>query len=418
MMAASAIILLLLSIMGSALFSGIELAFVTANKIQLEIQKQKGGITAKALSLFFNNPTQFLGTTLIGNTVMLVIYGTLFDRLLKVPLNNLVGSSEALQIIIITIVSTIIILILGEFAPKNLFRINPNGVLTALALPLLGLYLLLFPFVKFTVWLAEMLLKIFFGIDHHKVPQPTLSRIDLQHYVRMSDQNPDERKKVDAMLFEKALELPRVKVRECMVPRLEVAAIDKDDSVEEIIQKFIETKHSKLIVYHNNIDEVAGYIHHQDILKNTRKIWPIITVPEAMPATDLLNVFIKENKSIAWVKDEFGGTAGIVTLEDIMEEIFGEIQDEYDDNEFVEKYDAEKNEYEFSARLEIDYLNEKYGLNLPEGDYETLSGYIITRHEDIPDAGDIIYINDYEFTITEVSNTTVKSVKMKPLNEG
>ncbi|OWY22136.1 HlyC/CorC family transporter [Sphingobacteriales bacterium UPWRP_1] len=409
--------LLLLAILGSALFSGIELAFVTANKIQLEIQKQKGGVTARALSVFFGNPTQFLGTTLIGNTVMLVIYGTQFDRLLNEPLAQIIGTSEALQILVTTLVSTVVILIVGEFAPKNLFRINPNGILNVLALPFMAIYLLLFPFVRFTVWVSDNLLKVFFGIDYHKVPQPTLSRIDLQHYVRMSDQNPDERKKVDAMLFERALELPKVKVRECMVPRLEIAAIDQDDSMEDIIQTFIETKHSKLIVYKNSIDEVAGYIHHQDILKNTRKIWPIITVPEAMPATDLLNVFIKENKSIAWVKDEFGGTAGIVTLEDIMEEIFGEIQDEYDDDEFVEKYNPETGEYEFSARLEIDYLNEKYQLNLPEGDYETLSGYIITRHEDIPDAGEVIYIDDYAFTITEVSNTTVKSVKMKVTEE-
>ncbi|OWY23663.1 HlyC/CorC family transporter [Sphingobacteriales bacterium UPWRP_1] len=416
-MATVSLTLLIIAIAGSALFSGIELAFVTANKIQLEIQKQKGGITARALSIFFSNPTQFLGTTLIGNTVMLVIYGTQFDRLINEPLSQIIGNSEVLQILITTLISTIVILIVGEFAPKNLFRINPNGVLNVLALPFMALYLLLFPFVRFTVWVSDNLLKVFFGIDYHKVPQPTLSRIDLQHYVRMSDQNPDERKKVDAMLFERALELPRVKVRECMVPRLEVAAIDQDDSMEEIIQTFIETKHSKLIVYKNSIDEVTGYIHHQDILKATRKIWPIITVPEAMPATDLLNVFIKENKSIAWVKDEFGGTAGIVTLEDIMEEIFGEIQDEYDDDEFVEKYNPETNEYEFSARLEIDYLNEKYQLNLPEGDYETLSGYIITRHEDIPDAGEVIYIDDYAFTITEVTNTTVKSVKMKVLEE-
>lgn len=408
---------LLLAVLGSALFSGVEIAFITANKISLEIQKQKGSITSKVLTVFYNNPTQFLGTMLIGNTVMLVIYSTLFEALIQQPLNQFVTNSEVASILIVTLVSTVIILIFGEFVPKNIFRISPNGVLNVFALPIWVLYILLFPFVRFSVWLADNILKLVWGIDYHKLPQPTLSLIDLQHYVHSNKQDPDENHKVDTRLFQRALELPHVKVRACMVPRLEVAAINKDSTLEEVRKIFIETKHSKLIAYQNSIDEVVGYVHHQDILKNTFKIWPIITVPEAMPATNLLNVFIKENKSIAWVKDEFGGTAGIITLEDIMEEIFGEIQDEFDNDDFIEKYDEDAEEYEFSARLEIDYLNDKYDFKIPPGDYETLSGYIIARNEDIPDEGEVIYIDDFQFTITEVSNTTIKSVKVKLLDE-
>ncbi|QQS29438.1 MAG: HlyC/CorC family transporter [Sphingobacteriales bacterium] len=408
---------LVLVVIGSALFSGIELAFITANKISLEIQKQKGSMTSKALTVFYNNPTQFLGTLLIGNTVMLVIYSTLFEAMLHQPLPDIITQSKALTIAIVTFISTVVILIFGEFVPKNIFRINPNAFLNIFAFPVWIVYILLFPFVRFSVWLAENIIKLVWGIDYQKVPQPTLSLIDLQHYVHSNKQNPDEDYKVDTLLFQRALELPSVKARACMVPRLEIAAINKDSQIEEVRKLFIETKHSKIIAYQNSIDDVVGYIHHQDILKNTYKIWPIITVPEAMPATNLLNLFIKENKSIALVKDEFGGTAGIITLEDIMEEIFGEIHDEFDNDDFVEAFLEDADEYLLSARLEIDYLNDKYGFKIPPGDYETLSGYIIARNEDIPDEGEVLYIDEFRFTISEVSNTTVKTVRMKLIEE-
>lgn len=343
----------------------------------------------------------------------MVIYSTTFEGLLKKQFEWIAGDLEAVTILLVTLVSTVVILIFGEFIPKNLFRINPNGMLNLAAIPFFVLYLLFYPFVRLSVWLAEVIIRMFFGIEYHKMPQPTLSRIDLQHYIKSGRQDPDDSYKVDTRLFERALELPHVKVRACMVPRLEVAAVSIEDDLAEVRKQFIETKHSKLIVCQNSLDEVLGYMHHQDVLKGNLKVWPIISVPEAMPATNLLNEFIRQNKSIAWVKDEYGGTAGIITLEDIMEEIFGEIQDEYDEDEFTETYDEANDEYEFSARLEIDYLNEKYNFDIPAGDYETLSGYIIAMNEDIPDAGEVLFIGNFRFTITEVSNTTVVTVKLK-----
>ncbi len=402
---------LILTLLASAFFSGLEFAFISANKLQVELKKKQGGILGRTLGRYFGKPSRFLATTLVGNNIALVLYSILIAKLLEPPLISLFGEAELLIFLCQTLISTIIILIVGEFIPKNLFRLNPNGIFNVVAIPFLFFYWTFWIFVTIVVFLAKILLRLLFGIDYKDEEKAVFGRVDLQHYLKEMTVHDEEDEDVDTNLFEKALELRHIKVRECMIPRPEIEAIEHTDDLNIIKQRFIETKHSKLIVYKDSIDHVIGYLHHQDLLKKRSKVWKIIEVPETMAAADLLDKFIKERKSIALVADEFGGTAGIVTLEDIIEEIFGEIRDEHDDESFVEQKIAD-NQYEFSARLEIDYLNEHYELNIPEGDYETLAGYIVNKYENIPQSGETIDIDQFSFLITEVSHTRIEKVKM------
>jgi len=402
---------LILTLLASAFFSGLEFAFISANKLQVELKKQQGGILGRTLGMYFGKPSRFLATTLVGNNIALVLYSILIAKLLEPPLINFFGQAELPIFLTQTLISTVIILIVGEFIPKNLFRLNPNGIFNVIAIPFLLIYWSFWIFVIVVVFLAKILLRMLFGIDYQDEEKTVFGRVDLQHYLKETTINDEEAEDIDTHLFEKALELSHMKVRECMIPRTEIEAIDNVDNVEIIKQRFIETKHSKLLVYQDNIDHVIGYIHHQDLLKKRIKVWKIIVVPETMAAADLLEKFIKERKSIALVEDEFGGTAGIVTLEDIIEEIFGEIRDEHDDESFTEQKIAD-NQFIFSARLEIDYLNEHYNLQIPEGDYETLAGYIVNKYENIPQKGETIDIEQFSFIITEVSHTRIEKVNM------
>ncbi|MGB1204353.1 MAG: hemolysin family protein [Chitinophagales bacterium] len=406
------ILILVLSILASAFFSGLELAFISANKLRVELQKQKGDSLAKVIEIFYNKPTQFLGTTLVCNNIALVVYGGAMSKLLEPSV--LIWTNEAAlpSLFIQTLISTLIILIFGEFVPKNLFRINPSGNLQRFAKPFYFLYRLLYPFVFFVVWLSNLLLTVLFKIKYEET-QAGFGKMDLQKYMQFTNNNAHEEKKIDLILFDKALHLNSKKVRECMIPRTEIKAVEENDDLKSIRQQFIDTKHSKIIVYQDNIDNIKGYLHHQDILQNTIKVWSAIIVPEAMSVRVLLNKFMKEHRSMAWVVDEFGGTAGIITLEDIIEEVFGEIHDEHDDVFFLEKEIVKNKEYEFSARHEIDYLNEKYKLNIPQGDYETLAGYILTHHTSIPKKDDVIFIGNYEFSVISVSKNRLETVGMK-----
>lgn len=412
---------LIITLLASAFFSGLEFAFISANKLKLALQQKQGGLVARLLSLYYKKPSQFLATTLTGNNIAMVFYGITMAKILEPYLYEWFPNSELLVQLTLTIISTILILIVGEFLPKNLFRLNPNGILHALALPFAVIYGGLWIFVVLVVFLSKILLKLFFRIDYKDEEQLALGKVDLQHYLEenldvstdnASISNNEPAPEENTLLIQKTLELTHTKIRECMVPRTEVIGIEQTEALEEVKQKFIETKHSKLVVYEEDIDHIVGYVHHQDILKNKKNVWNIMAVPETMPAVTLLQTFIRNRKSIAYVVDEFGGTAGLVTLEDIIEEIFGEIEDEHDEKGLVDKQIDERN-FRFSARLEIDFLNEKYNLQIPEGDYETLSGYIIHIHESIPAIGELIETAHFEFKILDASQNRIKMVLLR-----
>jgi CBS domain containing-hemolysin-like protein len=335
---------------------------------------------------------------------------------------NTVGlpHNEYLRLFLDTIIATIVVLFLAEFIPKAIFRSKPESILSFLTLPIQFFYYLLYPIAQLFVRISEFILRYLFGVRINE-EKTIFSRVDLEHFVKQmrTGHDIDNEDDSNSELFENALSLSKVKIRECLIPRNEIEAVSINTSVEEVKNIFIETKRSKLIVYEDNIDNVVGYLHSIDALKKPKDIKSVMhsipMVPETMITVDLLNQFTKERKSIAWVVDEFGGTAGIVTMEDILEEIFGEIHDEYDEEEYIEKQ-LSSNEYIFSGRLEIDYLNEKYHFDLPVEDAETLSGFIIENHESIPKQKERIIVGNYEFVMLHVSDTRIETVKVKSLH--
>lgn len=400
-------------------FSGIEIAFVSVSKLTIELKRKQGSYSGKVLSRFMENPATFIGTSLVGVNIALVVYGLLMTELTD-GFFDLVGlHNEYLRLLLDTVIATIVVLVLGEFIPKAIFRSKPETTLTILTLPIQFFYYLLFPVAKLFVRISEFILTYLFNVRIAENKQ-VYSRIDLEQFVKQMRTGQDtDKEDVNTDLFENALNLSQVKIRECLIPRNEIEAVSVDTPIDEVRKLFLETKLSKIIIYEDSIDNVLGYLHHLDFLRNPQSLKDILhkipSVPETMSAVNLLNQFTRERKSIAWVIDEFGGTAGIVTMEDILEEIFGEIEDEYDVEEYVENQ-ISANEYIFSGRLEIDYLNQKYGLNLPEDDAETLSGYIIENHESIPKQKEKIVIGDYEFDMLLTSETRIDMVKMKALN--
>lgn len=412
--------LIIFSLIASAFFSGIEIAYLTSNRLKIELLKKQGSLSGKLLSNFVESPSSFLATTLVGVNIALTIFGIMMSQLLEPWLFHNLPSpikSEIYVLLLQTIISTAIVLIVGEFVPKIIFRLNPDNLLRFFALPLTGIYYAFYPLVFIVQKLSEFILKKIFKVDMATI-KPIFTKVDLEDYVDQFVKN-EENIKTDSIntnIFENVLYLPETKARECMVPRNEIIAVDIDASIEEVTLKITQTKLSRLLVYEENIDNIIGYIHHLSLLKRPNNIseilFPVEVVPESMPAKELLNLFTKKQKIIAWVVDEFGGTSGIITMEDVLEEIFGEIKDEHDEEDLIEKQ-VDENDYIFAGRLEIDYLNEKYHLNFPEGDYETLSGYILAQHEDIPELNEEIYINDYKFEIISVSDTRIETVKLK-----
>ncbi|HEX9514301.1 MAG TPA: hemolysin family protein [Puia sp.] len=407
-----------------AFFAGIEVAFVKANKLAIELKKKQGLSSAIILSHFMEHPALFMGTTLVGFNVFLVIFGLMVGETF-LPLWNLLitkihmpGSYvNAIRLFVETLVASGFILLFGEFIPKALFRAKSDSMLSFFASTIDFLNRLFYPIAGFFVAIAQWILKYVFNVrmDDRK---GVFSSTDLEHFMQQTRDAMEDSKDLNKSLFEAALSLPKVKVRECLVPRKEIEGVDLNMPIEEVRKKFVETKLSKLVVYDGNLDHVSGYVHQLDLFKKPPFIKSILhtipAVPESMSATDLINKFSRERKSIAWVVDEFGGTAGIVTMEDLLEEIFGEIRDEYDTEEFEEKK-LSNDEFIFSGRLELDHLNEKYGLDLPVNESETLSGYIINQHETIPHLKDRIIIGDYEFEILNVSDTRIEMVRLKVL---
>lgn len=421
---------LLLYILGCILmigfFAGTEIAFVSANKLNLELKKKQGTFAGKILARFTQAPEEFIGTSLIGVNVVLVIYGLLMtelnDEWMAKILPAALFANEYVRLVIDTLVATVIILIFAEFLPKAIFRSKAEQVLTIFAFPMMVMYYSLFWLAKLFVGISEFILKYLFNVrirEHNNV----FNRVDLEHFVKQSlhghGAESESSNELNTELFENALYLVNVRIRKCMIPRNEIEAVDVTTPVSDVRQRFIDTQLSKIIVYEGTIDNIVGYLHHLDLNRRPQTIRQVLhtitAVPEAMSAVDLMNRFTKERKSIAWVIDEFGGTAGIVTMEDVLEEIFGDINDEYDVQEYVEKQ-ISQNEFIFSGRLKLDYLCEKYNLTFAEdGEAETLSGYIIAQHETIPKNKERIIINNYEFDVLLVSDTRIETVKLKML---
>ena len=415
------LIAIIVSLLLIGFFSGIEIAFVSADKLSIELRKKQGTYSGKTWALFNEKPTKFIGTTLIGFNIVLVIYGLLCSGLLQQLLwKNFNGTNTYLRLAVETAVSTLLLLLI-EFVFKALFRAKSSSLLSngVIASMMQFFYSLFSGVASFFVNTAEWMLKYLFNIKLNEKKE-VFSKVDLEYFMQQNkSQEEEETSELNKELFENALSLREVKLRECLIPRREIEAIKNSSSIDEVKQKFIQTQLSKLVVFDENIDSILGYVHQLDMFKKPSTIQeillPIPTVPESMSATDLMNKFTKERKSIAWVIDEFGGTAGIVTMEDLLEEIFGDIKDEYDTEEFVEKQLA-TNEFIFSGRLELDYIIEKYKLFFLETEEtETLSGYIIQNNEQIPKEKDRIIIGNYQYDILNVSDTRIETVKIKVL---
>ncbi len=406
------------SLLITAFFSGIEIAFISANKLLIELKNKQGNFAAKILSPFVANPSRFISTTMVGNNVGLVVYGIYMATLLDPVLQSLLPAlleKQFLLLFISTIISTFIILVFGEFIPKALFRINPDIILRIFALPFLLMYYIFYPLVHFITWLSKFILNNLFRLKWAE-NTPVFSKVDLDQYVTESVEDLDEDADVDTEMFKNALDFANVKVRDCMTPRTEVVSVGINASIEELYAKFVETGLSKILVHNNNVDHIIGYVHQKDLFQNPQTIRsiliPIEIATETMAANELLNIFTHTHKSIALVVDELGVTAGIITIEDIMEQIFGEIEDEHDVEQLTEKQLTEK-EFLFNARLEVDYLNDKYELNIPEGDYQTLGGFILDKYENIPRRGEIITIEPFEFTIISTDKTRLNDLRMR-----
>jgi len=414
------ILIILLAILFSAFFSGMEIAFISSNKLRIELDRKQGDFGSGIIKLFTDNPGKYLATMLIGNNIALVVYGMFFSRLLS-PVFTPVFHSDLLVLIINTIISTALILLMAEFLPKTIFIISPNSFLKALSVPTLFFFWIFYPISKFTLAASNLFIRIFFKSKPVEKPQENLvfSKVDLDHFVNLSRQSREETEPShhNIRIFQNALDFSSVKLRECMVPRTEIEAVECNSPVSELKEKFIETQHSRILVYQNTIDNIIGYFELKDIFKNPSEIGSSVRklaiVPETMAANKLLKVFVNEKKNVALVVDEFGGTSGMVTIEDVLEEIVGDIEDEHDINELIEKV-ISNNEYVFSGRLEIDYLNEKYHLGLPEeDDYETLAGMILFFHGSIPGNNDVIRIKNIVFKVLKGTSTRLELVNMK-----
>lgn len=417
MIAWESLVFFFLTLLLMGFFAGIEMAFYSANRLSLEIKKKQGDRHMEILAGFMESPARFLGTTLLGYHIFLVVLGLQVSMNVMAPIWTYLSiGSDTVHLLVEIILATFFVLLFAEFIPRAFFRARSTSLLQKLAGVTNVCYQFLFPIAAAFIDLSEWLLKYVFNIRMDKHNKQAIKRSDLKHLFQ--PHSDDERQERNTQLMENAQELPKVKIRQCLVPRKEIVGIDSRASVEELTRKFVETKLSKLVVYEKNIDHIIGYVHQLDMFKKPTDIQsvllPIPAVPESMSATDLIGKFSKERKSIAWVVDEFGGTAGIITMEDVLEELFGEIQDEYDTEEFVEKQLAE-HEYIFSGRLELDYLEDKYGFEFHSEEAETLSGYIINHHETIPRQKERIIIDDYEFDILHVTETRIETVKMKKL---
>ena len=416
-------LVIILSLIASAFSSGMEIAFITANKLKIELDKKQGVFASGIIGHFSKHPKMFIATMLVGNNVALVVYGLYMGEVIE---HGILAYLPAVAVTLghfgmlfaQTIISTVIVLVFAEFIPKAIFSINPNRWLNMLAIPVAIWYVVLYVFAWIITGISDIFLKIFVK-KQAKPEEVEFGRIDLDHYLAQATGNIDHTKDIDheIQIFQNALDFSSVKARDCLVPRNEIVAIEITDTVEQLRKLFIETRLSKILVFRENIDHIIGYVHSYELFKKPEHIQhvlrPISIIPEPMSANEILELFIKQKKNVAVVVDEFGGTAGIITMEDIVEEIFGEIEDEHDKEETIERV-LEDGRYEFSGRLEIDYLNEKYKLGLPTNsvEYDTLNGLILHLHEGIPDENEMITSDDFTFIPSKVSDTRVDLVQV------
>ena len=414
----SIIIYLLITMAFSAFFSGMEIAFVSVDKLRFEMDR-KGGVSSRILSLFFRNPNDFISTMLVGNNIALVIYGILMAQIIGE--NLLAGwiTNHFVMVLIQTVISTLIILVTGEFLPKTLFKINPNLVLNVCALPLFICYIILYPISKFSSGVSYLFLRLFGMKVNKEASAKAFGKVDLDYFVQSSIDNAESEETLDTevKIFQNALDFSTVKIRDCIVPRTEVVAVALDTSLEELKNRFVESGISKIIVYDGNIDNVVGYIHSSEMFRNPKDwrdhVKEVPIVPETMAAHKLMKLFMQQKKTIAVVVDEFGGTSGIVSLEDLVEEIFGDIEDEHDNTSYICKQIGE-HEYVLSARLEIEKVNETFDLDLPESDdYLTVGGLILNQYQSFPKLHELVSVGKYQFKIIKVTATKIELVRLK-----
>lgn len=403
----------------SAFFSGMEIAFVSSNKVYLGIEKLQEGFIPKVLTKFTEKPSQFIAAMLVGNNVALVIYGFFVgDLLMKWILTWNFQFSEFSAILIQTLISTAIILMTSEFLPKVFFQIYANTFVKLFAIPAYVFYQLFYYVSKFIIWISDLILKKFFKTDGDQ-EQIFFSKVELGHYISEQMNSVEDNEEVDSeiQIFQNALEFSGVKSRDIMNPRTEISAVEIHDKVTELKQLFIETGYSKILVYQNSLDDIIGYVHSFELFKKPKTIKSIMIsvefVPETMFIKDVLSVLTKKRKSIAVVLDEYGGTSGMITIEDIVEELFGEIEDEHDSEETLIEKQISENNYIFSTRLDVEYINEIYKLEIPESDsYSTLGGFIMDHTKEIPDQGEEIVIENFHFFIEEATSKKIELVKM------
>ena len=414
----SIIIYLLITMAFSAFFSGMEVAFVSVDKLRFEMDR-KGGVSSRILSLFFRNPNDFISTMLVGNNIALVIYGILMAQIIG---DNLLAgwiTNHFVMVLVQTVISTLIILVTGEFLPKTLFKINPNLALNVCAVPLFICYVVLYPISKFSSGVSYLFLRLFGMKVNKEASAKAFGKVDLDYFVQSSIDNAESEETLDTevKIFQNALDFSAVKIRDCIVPRTEVVAVALDTSLEELKGRFVESGISKIIVYDGNIDNVVGYIHSSEMFRSPKDwrdhVKEVPIVPETMAAHKLMKLFMQQKKTIAVVVDEFGGTSGIVSLEDLVEEIFGDIEDEHDNTSYICKQIGE-HEYVLSARLEIEKVNETFNLELPESDdYLTVGGLILNQYQSFPKLHELVSVGKYQFKIIKVTATKIELVRLK-----
>lgn len=417
-MTMSIIVSLLIAMAFSAFFSGMEIAFVSVDKLRFELER-KGGLSSRILSVFLKNPNNFISTMLVGNNIALVIYGILMAQIIGANLLSGFIDNHFVMVLVQTVISTLIILVTGEFLPKTLFKINPNLVLNVCAIPLFICYIILYPISKFSSGISYLFLRMF-GVKVTKdASAKAFGKVDLDYFVQSGIDNADSREELDAevKIFQNALDFSTIRIRDCIVPRTEVVAVDLTASLDELKSWFIESGISKVIVYDGNIDNVVGYIHSSEMFRNPKdwrdNVKEIPIVPETMAAHKLMKLFMLQKKTIAVVVDEFGGTTGIVSLEDLVEEIFGDIEDEHDNSSYICKEIGE-GEYVLSARLEIEKVNETFGLELPESDdYLTVGGLILQQYQSFPKLHELISVGRYQFKIIKATAAKIELVRLK-----
>lgn len=412
------------SLLLSAFFSGMEIAFVSTNKIYLELEKKKQGIVPKILTHITESPSKFIATMLVGNNISMVVYGIFMgEMILKLLFPNYLNLENIPLLLVFyqSLISTAIILLIAEFLPKVLFQIYSNTVFKAFVLPAFVFYIIFLPITKVVLWVSNTVLSRYLQTQGDEVPS-VFSKMELGNYISEQLESAEHQEPLDSeiQIFQNALDFSNVKAREVMVPRAEITSLERYESLQTLQELFVKTGYSKILIYQGNIDNIIGYVHSFDLFKNPKSlrsiILPVEYIPETILAKDVLNILTKKHKSIAVVLDEYGGTAGMITVEDIVEELFGEIEDEHDTQLMVEEK-VDQNTFLFSARLEIDYLNDTYRLDLPESEqYETLGGLIVHNTQEIPNQGDLIQIDSFDIFIKEVSNTKINLIELQKTN--